>query len=79
MTVPAGKTNLTVTTSGGTGDADLYVRRGSKPTTTTYDCRPYKTGNAETCTFTNPVAATYHIGIRGYSAVSGLTLKTSYQ
>ena len=79
VTVPAGKTNLTVTTSGGTGDADLYVRRGSKPTTTTYDCRPYKTGNAETCTFTNPVAATYHIGIRGYSAVSGLTLKTSYQ
>ena len=79
VTVPAGKTNLTVTTSGGTGDADLYVRRGSKPTTTTYDCRPYKTGNAETCTFTNPVAATYHIGIRAYSAVTGLTLKTSYQ
>lgn len=79
VTVPAGKTNLTVTTSGGTGDADLYVRRGSKPTTTTYDCRPYKTGNAETCTFTNPVAATYNIGIRAYSAVTGLTLKTSYQ
>ena len=79
VTVPAGKTNLTVTISGGTGDADLYVRRGSKPTTTTYDCRPYKTGNAETCTFTNPVAATYNIGIRAYSAVTGLTLKTSYQ
>jgi serine protease len=79
VTVPAGKTNLTVTISGGTGDADLYVRRGANPTTTTYDCRPYKTGNAETCTFTNPVAATYNIGIRGYSAVSGLTLKTSYQ
>ena len=28
--------------SGGTGDADLYVRAGSKPTTSTYDCRPYK-------------------------------------
>ena len=27
----------------------------------------------------NPVAATYHIGIRGFSAVSGLTLTTSYQ
>ncbi len=79
VTVPAGKTNLTVSISGGTGDADLYVRRGANPTTTTYDCRPYKTGNAETCTFTNPVAATYNIGIRGYSAVSGLTLKTSYQ
>ena len=79
VTVPAGKTNLTVTISGGTGDADLYVRRGANPTTTTYDCRPYKTGNAETCTFTNPVAGTYNIGIRGYSAVAGLTLTTSYQ
>jgi len=79
VTVPAGKTNLTVSTNGGTGDADLYVRRGSNPTTSTYDCRPYKTGNTESCSFTNPVAATYHIGIRGYSAVTGLTLTTSYQ
>ena len=79
VTVPSGKTNLTVTISGGTGDADLYVRRGANPTTTTYDCRPYKTGSAETCTFANPVAGTYNIGIRAYSAVAGLTLKTSYQ
>ncbi len=79
VTVPSGKTNLTVTISGGTGDADLYVRRGANPTTTTYDCRPYKTGSAETCTFANPVAGTYNIGIRGYSAVAGLTLTTSHQ
>ncbi len=79
VVVPTGRTNLTVSISGGTGDADLYVRRGANPTTTTYDCRPYKTGNAETCSFTNPVAGTYYIGIRGYTAVSGLTLNTSHQ
>ncbi len=79
LTVPSGKTNLTISISGGTGDADLYVRRGANPTTSTYDCRPYKTGNSETCSFTNPVAATYHIGIRGYSSASGVTLNTSYQ
>jgi serine protease len=79
LAVPAGKTNLTINISGGTGDADLYVRRGANPTTSTYDCRPYKTGSTESCGFTNPVAATYHIGIRAYSTVSGLTLKTSYQ
>lgn len=79
LVVPAGKTSLTISTSGGTGDADLYVRKGAQPTSTTYDCRPYKTGNAETCTFTNPTATTYYIGIYGYSAVSGLTLTTSYQ
>jgi serine protease len=65
--------------SGGTGDGDLYVRRGSQPTTSAYDCRPYKTGNNESCTFNNPVAATYYISIYGYTAVSGVTLTTSYQ
>ena len=79
VVVPAGMSVLTVNTSGGTGDADLYVRRGSQPTTSSYDCRPYLNGNTESCTFNNPVSATYHIGIRGYTAVSGLTLTTSYQ
>jgi serine protease len=79
VVVPAGMSVLTVNTSGGTGDADLYVRRGSQPTTSSYDCRPYLNGNTESCTFNNPVASTYYIGIRAYSAVSGLTLTTSYQ
>ena len=37
---------------GGTGDADMYVRSGSQPTTSTYNCRPYLSGNNETCTRT---------------------------
>ena len=78
LVVPAGQSTLTIATSGGTGDADLYVRRGSAPTTSTYDCRPYKTGNAETCTFTSPVAGTYYVQVRAYQAVSGLTLQGSY-
>ncbi|WP_223670133.1 M4 family metallopeptidase [Kangiella shandongensis] len=65
---------LTVTITGGTGDADLYVRHGSQPTTSSYDCRPYKWGNEETCTFNAPQSGTWHIGIRGYNAVSGLNL-----
>lgn len=79
LTVPAGMSNLTVSIAGGSGDADLYVRRGSQPTTSSYDCRPYLSGNNESCSFSNPVAATYHIGIRGYRASSGITLTTSYQ
>ncbi|WP_337879636.1 S8 family peptidase [Rheinheimera sp.] len=79
LAVPAGMSNLTVTISGGTGDADLYVRQGAQPTTSTYDCRPYLTGNNETCSFTNPSAATYYISLRGYTAASGITLTASYQ
>ncbi|MDZ7870724.1 MAG: PPC domain-containing protein [Rheinheimera sp.] len=79
MTVPAGRTNLTISTAGGTGDADLYVRLDSKPTLSSYSCRPYKTGKTESCSFTNPTAGTYRIGIYGYAAVTGLTLSTSHQ
>ncbi len=70
---------LTISISGGTGDADLHVRFGSAPTTSTYDCRPYKNGNNETCTFTPPQAGTYHIMIRAYSAFSGVDLTASYE
>ncbi len=79
VSVPAGMSSLTVAMSGGSGDADLYVRRGAQPTTSTYDCRPYKTGNNETCTISNPQAATWYISLRAYSTFSGVTLVTEYK
>jgi len=76
--VPAGQDSLTVSISGGTGDADLYVRRGSLPTTTAFDCRPFITGNNETCTFNAPAAGTWYVMIRGFRAYNGVTLKGTY-
>ncbi|MCP4607669.1 MAG: S8 family serine peptidase [Planctomycetes bacterium] len=73
--VPTGKTSLDVTMSGGSGDGDLYVRFGSNPTFSKYDCRPYKNGNNESCSFSNPSAGTWYIRIYGYFAFSGVTLK----
>lgn len=78
ITVPSGATNLQISISGGSGDADLYVRYGSRPTTSTFDCRPYRTGNNETCTFSAPRSGTYQIMLRGYTAYSGVTLRASY-
>jgi len=78
IVVPAGQSTLTITQSGGTGDADLYVKFGSAPTTASYDCRPYLGGNAETCTYQNPTAGTYHVMVRGYSAFSGVSLLGDY-
>jgi len=78
VTVPAGTGSLVVNLSGGTGDADLYVRQGSQPTTSSYTCRPYLSGNNETCTISNPVAGTYHVMVRGYSAFSGTSLRASW-
>ncbi len=75
LSVPAGKTSVVFTISGGTGDADMYVRLGSAPTSTTYNCRPYLTGNSETCTFNAPTAGTYYVNVRAYAGYSGVSLK----
>lgn len=74
ITVPAGALSLSVVVSGGSGDGDLYVRRGSQPTTSAYDCRPYLGGNYEFCTIDAPAAGTWYVSIRGYAAYSGATL-----
>jgi PKD repeat protein len=78
LNVPAGASNLVIAISGGTGDADLYTRFNAEPTTSAYDCRPYKSGNAETCTVTSPSTGYYYIGIRGYAAFSGVSLSVHY-
>ncbi|AXQ15934.1 S8 family peptidase [Shewanella algae] len=75
--VPA-DVSLNIATSGGSGDADLYVRAGAAPSTSVYDCRPYKNGNSESCSFQVTQAATYHVMIRGYSAFSGMQLLASF-
>lgn len=41
ITVPSGRAVLEVDIAGSSGDADLYVRRGSVSTSTRFDCRPY--------------------------------------
>jgi serine protease len=78
MAVPAGATGLKFVMSGGTGDADMYVKFGSEPTDSVYDCRPYVGGNAETCTITTAQAGTYYVNLKGYSAFSGVSLTGSY-
>ncbi|HJW05713.1 MAG TPA: M4 family metallopeptidase [Rhodanobacter sp.] len=78
ITVPTGASNLVMSISGGTGDADLYTKFGSAPTTSSYDCRPYKAGNSESCSVAAPQAGKYYIKVHGYSAYSGVTVKASY-
>ncbi|KGJ90250.1 S8 family serine peptidase [Thalassotalea sp. ND16A] len=76
--VPAGMATLDFTMSGGTGDADMYIKQGAQPSSSSYDCRPYESGNNEFCSFNNPAATTWHIGIYGYRAASGVNLDVSY-
>ncbi len=76
--VPSGVTTFEIKMSGGTGDADLYVRKGDLPTVSQYDNRPYLSGNNETVTITKATAGTWYIMIRGYQAFSGVTLLVTF-
>ena len=54
------------------GDADLYVRKDAKPTTTSYDCRPYEDGlTAEKCDLG---AGNWYVSVHGYAASTDFTL-----
>ncbi|WP_433925518.1 S8 family peptidase [Stenotrophomonas nematodicola] len=78
VNVPSGSAQLKVTIAGGSGDADLYVRSGSAPTDTVYNCRPYLSGNNETCTINAPAAGTWHVRVKAYTTFSGLSLTAQY-
>ncbi len=78
VAVPAGTTSLTVATSGGSGDLDLFTRSGAKPTSSSYSCRKQGSTNTETCTLSNPASGWLYIGVYGYSSYSNAQLKLSY-
>jgi Putative binding domain, N-terminal/Bacterial pre-peptidase C-terminal domain/Viral BACON domain len=76
--VPEGSTNLTIQTSGGAGDCDLYVKFGSMPTTSSYDYRPYVQGNEEIVSIPLPTAGDWYIMLHGFSEYSGVTLLADF-
>ncbi|GGP97096.1 collagenase [Streptomyces roseolilacinus] len=76
--VPPGTTRLTVTTSGGTGDADLYHSGTTWPGTTGYTQRATGAGNHHTLTVTNPQAGAHFISLHAVEGFAGVTVSTSY-
>ncbi|WP_444994193.1 M43 family zinc metalloprotease [Aliikangiella sp. IMCC44359] len=79
LKVPSNASNLSFNINGGSGDADLYVKFGSKPTLNSYDCRPYRNGNNETCDISNASVGTYHVMLYGYNAYSSTNLTGSFK
>jgi Zn-dependent metalloprotease len=74
---PAGAKQIKFELSGSNGDADLYVKFGSAPTTASYDCRSISSSSNESCTINPAQQGTYHVMISAYSAYNSLTLKVS--
>lgn len=74
---PAGAKRLKFELSGSSGDADLYVKFGSAPTTGSYTCASESATSNEVCEINPAQAGTYYVMINAYAAYSGLTYKVS--
>ena len=79
MNVPSDATSLTFTTNGGSGDADLYVKLGSKPDLNDFDCKSTSQTSTETCEISDLQTGTYYVMVEAWSAISGVSLMGSYQ
>jgi len=77
--VPAGASTLSITTTGGTGDLDLFVKRGQVPTAVVNDCTSAGATSTESCNFNAPAAGTWYIQLQAFSAYSGVTLVATWQ
>ena len=60
--------------NGGSGNAEIYVRRGAIPTTTAYDCRSGNQPARPACRWTNAQAGTYYVLVKATTAFSGARL-----
>ncbi len=78
ITVPNGASNLNISSSGGSGNADLYVRLGSAPQLNAFDCSSVGTANTESCLFATPTTGVYHILLHATADYSALNLNVNY-
>ncbi|WP_437311735.1 pre-peptidase C-terminal domain-containing protein [Sorangium sp. So ce388] len=62
----------------GSGDPDLYVRFGTQPTLTNFDCRPYLDGADETCELTVPEGQSEAFLLVNAYATSSYTVQVNY-
>jgi vibriolysin len=85
ITVPAGKTKLTVSTTGPGGqDVDIFVRKSLAPvvpvTTAAFtaDCKSDGPDDKESCSVDNPKPGTWYIALQLWSAYSNVSLTATY-
>ncbi len=77
--VPQDVVSLRVITTGSNGDADLYVRYGSPPTTSISDASSTGPNSNESVVVGAPAEGTWHILVHAWSAFSGVRLEVYYE
>ena len=77
--IPSGTTQLRITTSGGTGNADLFYNAGTWPSPSNYTQRSINSGNSESIIVNNPPGNTYvYISLYATAPYSGLKISTEF-
>ncbi len=79
LEVPLGATAFSATLSGGTGDADLYARRGGQPSLSVYDARSITEGSStEQINLPAPAPGVWYLGVLASPAYDGAVLTATY-
>ncbi|MFC4326376.1 M9 family metallopeptidase [Streptomyces andamanensis] len=76
--LPAGTTTLKVTTSGGSGNADLYYNPTTWAGPSAYTEKSTGAGTTESLTVSNPEAGYRYISLYAVTDFSGVTVTTSF-
>ena len=76
--IPSGSQNLLIETFGGTGEADLYVKFASEPSTQDYDYRPWVVGNTEKVEVATPQSGKWYIMVNPDTDVTNVTIQVSW-
>ncbi len=76
--VPAGQTQLKIRTSGGRGDADVYVQFSATATRSFYASRSTGWNNNEYISIARPKAGWWHVMLRGSSNYSNVSLSAVF-
>ncbi|WP_404343994.1 M28 family metallopeptidase [Pseudoalteromonas mariniglutinosa] len=78
LAVPVGSSELNFITSGGSGDADLYVKFAAAPTLQDYDCKSTTSASNERCDIENPQQGLYYVMVEAWNEIAGVSLTGSY-
>jgi hypothetical protein len=73
--VAPGVSQLSISTTGGTGDADLYIWSPGTWSGATQMCESVGQTTAESCTITAPSPGLWSIEVYGYSAFANVSLR----
>ena len=78
-TIPEGTTRLTIMTYGGSGDCDIYIRKDTIPTKSTYLDRSIEDGNEEEIVIVNPQAGDYYVMLYAFEQFTRLKIKANLE